>query len=65
MQVLHPSLVPTDGGTTVHITTIKQERETIWLKNNHTKILSHLLGVCFIFQVWVGFLFQNRAHLVH
>lgn len=36
---IHPSLVPTDGGTTVHIATIKLERETIWLKNNHAKIL--------------------------
>lgn len=32
----------TDGGVTAPITTIKHERETIWLKNKHVKILTNL-----------------------
>lgn len=36
------SLVSTDGGTTVPITTIKQEWETIWLKNKQAKTLTNL-----------------------
>lgn len=34
-------LVSTDGGVTVPITTIKQEWETIWLKNKQAEILTN------------------------